>query len=303
MHFRVRHQTRYRYHSQVSLCYNELRLVPRELPHQTLINSRIAIEPGPSALRERTDYFGNRVYHFGVQRPHSHLTVTVENHVRIEPPGTVLDPSASPAWEAVADRLCNAVDAETISANEFCNASELIVPTDAMAAFADRSLTPGRPVLEAARDLMGLIHGEFEFKPGFTTVSTPLTKVLEQRRGVCQDFAQLAIGCMRSKGLAARYVSGYIETLPPPGKEKLKGADASHAWFSIYVPGSGWFDYDPTNDLVPSDRHIVVGWGRDYADVTPLKGVLFGGGRHELEVSVDVEPLDGPPADPSPRPV
>ena len=145
---------------------------------------------------------------------------------------------------------------------------------------------------------MQRIYTEFKYDPEFSTLATPLKEVLEHRSGVCQDFAHLAIGCLRSQGLAARYVSGYIETEPPPGKERLVGADASHAWFSVFQPGVGWLDFDPTNNQIPGERHITVAWGRDYADVTPLKGVAFGGGEHELKVSVDVLAIPEKPAGP-----
>jgi transglutaminase-like putative cysteine protease len=154
--------------------------------------------------------------------------------------------------------------------------------------YALQSFTPGRPIYEAVYNLMGRIYKDFEFKPGFTTIATPLSEVMKQRKGVCQDFAHVGIACLRSIGLPARYVSGYIETLPPPGVEKLVGVDASHAWFSVFIPNIGWLDFDPTNNVVPSDQHITIGWGRDYFDITPLKGVILSSGPHRLSVSVDV---------------
>jgi len=160
-----------------------------------------------------------------------------------------------------------------------------------LAAYAAASFPPGRPLLEAVRELMERVHHEFTYDPGFSTVSTPLAEVLSSRRGVCQDFAHLAIASLRSLGLAARYVSGYLETLPPPGQSKQLGADESHAWFSVYLPNVGWMDFDPTNNQIPGDQHIIVAWGRGYGDVTPLKGVVFGGLDHELKVSVDVARL------------
>jgi transglutaminase-like putative cysteine protease len=157
-----------------------------------------------------------------------------------------------------------------------------------IADYAMQSFRPGRSAMEAAEELMHRIYTDFEFKPGFTTIATPLSTVMQQRKGVCQDFAHLAIACVRSAGLPARYVSGYIETISPEGTEKLVGVDASHAWFSVYIPGKGWVDFDPTNNMIPSDQHITIGWGRDYADITPVRGVVLSSGAHELKVSVDV---------------
>jgi transglutaminase-like putative cysteine protease len=163
--------------------------------------------------------------------------------------------------------------------------------TRELQSYAERSFAEGRPIVEAVYDLMERIHRDFTYDPHFTTLATPLSEVLKHRRGVCQDFAHLAIGCLRTQGLAAKYISGYIETLPPPGQEKLIGADASHAWFSVFVPDTGWLDFDPTNNQMPMDQHITLAWGRDYSDVTPLKGVIFGGGKHDLKVQVHVENL------------
>ncbi len=192
------------------------------------------------------------------------------------------------------DQVRTATDPDAITATEFVLDSPLIEITEQLRAYAQPSFSPQRPQVEVVYDLMQRIHQNFEFRPGFTDTSTPLAEVLEHRRGVCQDFAHLGIGCLRSMGLPARYVSGYIETLPPPGKEKLQGADASHAWFGVYVPGFGWIDFDPTNNQVPSDQHVVVAFGRDFSDVTPIKGVIFGAGQHELSVAVDVERRDRP---------
>jgi len=182
--------------------------------------------------------------------------------------------------------------AEVLDASQFVLDSPTVVVNDLILDYALKSFPPGRPLIDAVHDLMQRIFHEFNYDPEFSTIATPLKDVLEHRSGVCQDFAHLAIGCMRSMGLAARYVSGYIETEPPPGKERLVGADASHAWFSAYLPEHGWLDFDPTNNQLPGERHITVAWGRDFADVTPLKGVAFGSGEHELKVSVDVLAID-----------
>jgi transglutaminase-like putative cysteine protease len=289
MNFRIRHQTLYEYSEPTAVSYNEVRLCPRNLANQTLIAKQITVEPKPPDLIERIDYFGNPTCFFAIDQPHTVMTVLVESHVRIRNSHNPLELFQSLAWEAATAHFANAADPDTITASEFILDSTLIKVSPELKSYAMPSFTPKRPLMEAIYDLMQRIYHNFEFKPGFTDTSTPLLQVLKQRRGVCQDFAQLAIGCLRSMGLPARYVSGYIETLPPPGKEKLKGADASHAWFSAYIPGYGWLDFDPTNNQIPSDQHIIVAHGRDFSDVTPIKGVIFSAGRHRLSVSVDVE--------------
>lgn len=294
MNYRVTHTTRYRYSEPVNLCHNEVRLSPRDLPSQVCIRSHLTVMPRPASLRERTDFFGNRVHYFSIQVPHKELTVTAASHIRLSPRNVPTDFDQSMPWEKARSHLRTGITREAVMAQSFSLNSPLIAATETLRAYALPSFPPNRPLLACAGDLMSRIHAEFEFKPGFTTVSTPLSDVLTHRRGVCQDFAQLAIGCLRAMGLAARYVSGYLETIPPPGKERLKGADVSHAWFATYVPNTGWIDFDPTNNVLPDQRHITTAWGRDFSDVTPLKGVIFGGGRHTLQVSVDVEPDPAP---------
>jgi len=284
--YRVVHTTRYRYSEPVSGAHNEARLVPRESPMQRCTARRVTIPPGPHAYRERTDFFGNPTAYFAIQEPHDALTVTVTSRVSIAAPDVTTD--AGEPWDTVRERLMIEPDVDGRDARPFILESRLVRPTAELRAYAAGSFTPGRPVLDAAHDLMHRIHEEFTYEQGFTTVATPLTDVLRDRRGVCQDFAHVAVGCIRSVGLPARYVSGYIETIAPPGKKKLVGADASHAWFSIWTPHAGWVDFDPTNDQRVGDRHVTLSWGRDFADVTPLKGVVFGTGTHELDVSVDV---------------
>lgn len=290
MNFRVSHKTRYIYSDPVSLCHNELRLVPRALPHQQVTSSKITVSPTPSVLRERDDFFGNRVCYFAVQQPHDELSVTVVSTVRVFAPKIRdIPPGDSCPWETVQERLQHSDDPDTREACQFVFDSPLAAVSPELFGYAEPSFVRGRPIFLAAQDLMTRIFHDFTFKPGFTTVSTPLADVLEHRRGVCQDFAHLAIGCFRSMGLAARYVSGYIETLPPPGQKRLQGADVSHAWFSVFAPDVGWLDFDPTNNLIPGEQHIITAWGRDFSDVTPLKGIIFSGGSHRLIVSVDVE--------------
>lgn len=287
MKFHIVHTTRYAYSQPVGLCHNEAHLRPRDFELQTCPDTRIHIEPRPARYDERIDYFGNPVAYFSVQESHDRLTVTATSTVhRAAPPAR--DMEASVPWDSVATRLRSADNAAALSAREYALDSPLIAAGIELAAFALPSFAPGRPLLSAVHDLNGRIHREFLYDPDVTTVSTPLAAVLEQRRGVCQDFAHLAIGCLRSLGTPARYVSGYLQRTPPPGQERLRGADASHAWFAVYDPDAGWVDFDPTNDQIVSDRHVTTAWGRDYADVTPLKGVVFGGGAHSLEVAVEI---------------
>jgi len=287
MKYRVIHTTEFIYDVRVDLCHNEARLLPRELPHQKVLSAGLKITPAPDDHYERYDYFGNRTAYFSLQQPHDRLVVTATSEVRIERP-ELPAPVESLAWEAARARLHSERTVEIIEASQFTLDSLMVTADDLLADYARPSFTAGRPLLEAVHDLMQRIYREFKYDPEFSTLATPLKQVLQHRSGVCQDFAHLAIGCLRSQGLAARYVSGYIETAPPPGKQRLVGADASHAWFSVYQPGTGWLDFDPTNNQRPGEQHITVAWGRDYTDVTPLKGVAFGGGEHELQVAVDV---------------
>lgn len=265
--------------------------MPRNFARQRCSRAQLAVSPQPSDYREREDFFGNRVAHFAVTQSHQNLVVTSSSEVEIEPSDQQLDMSADQSWDQFSGRLQADKSLETLLARQFLLDSPLVTSTRDLADYGQPSFKPGRPVLEAVYDLMERIHRDFTYDPGFTTLSTPLGEVLRHRRGVCQDFAHLAIGCLRAQGVPARYVSGYVETLPPPGTERLVGADASHAWFAVYLPDSGWLDFDPTNNQMPMDRHITVGWGRDYADVSPVKGVVFGGGKHEISVSVDVQNL------------
>jgi transglutaminase-like putative cysteine protease len=289
--YRIIHKTEYEYTDPVGQSYNEARLLPRFCHHQNLISSRLEISPNIADYRVREDFFGNQVAHFSIPEPHREFVVTAISEVQIFSQAAQLDFSQGTSWEAVKAAIWNERRPEALDARQYALDSPFVMASPALAAYAQPSFTAGRPLVEAVHDLMQRIFSDFTFDPEFTTLATPLNTVLEHRRGVCQDFAHLAIGCIRSQGLAARYISGYIETLPPPGKEKLVGTDASHAWFSVYLPESGWMDFDPTNNQVPKDQHITVAWGRDYGDVTPLKGVIFGGQNHELKVSVEVERL------------
>lgn len=289
MRYTVTHRTAYSYSSAVSLCHNEARLLPRITPWQICRQSQIDIHPAPALSAEREDFFGNRVLYFAIQDIHQHLEVKFRTEVMVNS-RSFFESSTSLPCKEVVRRLRQGLDSEIIEARQFILSSPFIDPSRFLRKYAKDSFPMGRPLLEAVADLNHRIHRDFNYDPHFTTVATPLDHVLENRRGVCQDFAHLAIGCLRSLGLAARYVSGYLETLPPPGQHKLVGADASHAWLAVYLPGEGWAEFDPTNDCMPGEKYITLAWGRDYGDVAPLKGIMSGGGTHTLEVGVDVEP-------------
>lgn len=290
MKLRVVHRTTYSYGDPVSTSHHEARVSPRESDHQRTVTHRIEIEPAPAHRRARFDYFGNRALYFSLSEPHRALDVVATSVVELRTPHQPALAS-TPPWEQVRDRLATDARRDVLDAYQMTLESAFVKRLPELRDYAAPSFTAGRPVLEAVRDLCSRIHTDFVYDPRATEISTPIAQVLAQRRGVCQDFAHLMIGCMRAHGLAARYVSGYLLTRPPPGKEKLVGGDASHAWASAWVPEEGWFDFDPTNDVVPSEEHVTVACGRDFADVTPIRGVILGGGQHTLRVSVDVSPL------------
>ena len=292
MKYRISHQTRYQYAEPVSLCHSVVHLKPRQGPYQRCLLSQLRVDPWPAVNREHEDFFGNRVNYFSIQQPHEALAVTAVSEVEVMRPN-IPDLSRTPAWERVRDLLGDREHPRLATKQVFTLPSPQI-PLDAAArAFAADSFTPGRPLLEATCDLMARIYTEFAYDPHFTTIATPIAEVMEHRRGVCQDFAHIAIAGLRGLGLAARYVSGYLETLPPPGQAKLQGSDASHAWFAVLVPELGWVDFDPTNNLIPGEQHITTALGRDFHDVTPMRGIFYGGGSHELTVAVDVNRVEG----------
>jgi transglutaminase-like putative cysteine protease len=293
MRFRVSHSTHYEYSEPVSLCHSIAHLKPRTSTHQVCLSSQVRVDPWPAVNRDHEDFFGNRVSYYSIQQSHSALEITAVSEVEVNGP-ELPDPTESAPWELVVERLRSHRDPRINCARIFTLPSPQ-VPLDADAvAFAASSFPAGRPVLEATLDLMGRIFAGFEYDPHFTNIATPVAEVVEHRRGVCQDFAHLAIAGLRGLGLAARYVSGYLETLPPPGQPKLQGSDASHAWFSLLVPDLGWVDFDPTNDQTPSGQHITTAIGRDFQDVTPVRGIFYGGGTHELQVAVDVDRIPHP---------
>lgn len=290
MKYKVIHKTVYEYSEEAALSQNRLCLFPRDTYRQFCDMRNISITPQPSSLDIRTDYFGNYVHHFMVQQPHQKLEIILESILNTSASAAPV-PVQTPAWEKVRDVIYEHKTEEDLNACNYIFSSSFIRLSYEFAEYAKISFYPMRPVLEAAIELTERIFKEFKYEKNATVIGTPLDEVLKNKKGVCQDFAHLQIACLRSIGLAARYVSGYMETIPPPGKPKMVGADASHAWLSIYVPGYGWIDLDPTNNMIPGERHISVAWGRDYGDVTPVKGVIWGGGSHKLLVAVDVTAL------------
>ncbi len=293
--YHVRHDTIYRYDQPVGESHQLLRLTPRELPWQTCVAHRIDVVPEPSRLGEFRDSFGNQVRALHFEADHDALEIRAESWVELAPRAI---PAAkdSPPWETVREALTyhaeRRMTSETLEATAFLFESPHVRLKRDFAEYAAACFTPGLALLEGVDRLMRRIHEEFAFDPEATDVSTPVTQVFAQRRGVCQDFAHFMISCLRSTGLAARYVSGYLLTRPPPGKRRLVGADATHAWVSVYCPRSGWVDFDPTNAVCPDREHITIGWGRDFGDVSPLRGVILGGGEHEPEIAVTVVPED-----------
>jgi transglutaminase-like putative cysteine protease len=290
MLYRVSHLTEYLYAEPVSSAQHQLHLLPRPSVRQETQWEELSIDPAPARRQDRTDYFGNRATNVEIHESHRRLAVLVRSEIELRP--TPPPPATSPPWESVRDGVRSSTAKEDLYAYELSFTSPY-VPSQSVAGiaeFAAPSFTPGRPLVEAAIDLMHRIHGEFTYDAEATNVSTPVAEVLAKRRGVCQDFAHLALACFRSLGLPCRYVSGYLVTAVP-GQPRLIGADASHAWVGVYCPGLGWLDLDPTNDVLPTDKHITVAYGRDFGDVTPLRGVILGGGRHELRVVVDVVPM------------
>jgi len=289
--YQVRHITIYDYEDPVSVSHHVLRLTPRNLPRQRCSRSQIAIAPAPPSSITRIDYFGNELTFFTLREPHGCLTVEASSELEVQSVEAP-DFSQSPHWETVPQSLEGETSVEVLDAYQFVFDSQRVGASPDLAAYAHDSFPAGRPLLEAVRDLTRRIHQDFRFDTKATEVTTPVETFFERRRGVCQDFAHLQIACLRSLGLPARYVSGYLRTMPPPGRARLAGADASHAWCSAWCPGAGWVDFDPTNDCVPSDGHVTLAWGRDYSDVSPIHGVLFGGARHSLRVGVDVIPVE-----------
>lgn len=283
MIYDITHRTLFRYTEPVVHSQHLLHMAPREVAHQSVHHHSLIVEPAPSLRTEHVDAFGNTVVLLEIEVPHTELVVYARSTIE-STPGQLPPFETTAAW----DRL-HALDVDVI---QFACASRLTMPTLEIADYARVSFPPGRPVLEGALDLTRRIFREFKFDATATDVSTPLTRVFQQRRGVCQDFAHLELACLRALHIPARYVSGYILTHPPPGQPKMQGADASHAWVSVWAPETGWVDFDPTNNRVAGDEHIAFAYGRDYDDISPISGILLGGNEHTVTVAVDVTPLD-----------
>lgn len=286
MLYRLQHTTRYLYEGPVSYCVSEARLTPRPSPAQQPRGTQLSIEPKPSAREERVDYFGNPVSLFTILQPHDRLTVTATSVVEVTPPPRLLPPVP---WEEVRQGLAQPITVDAIAASEFRWPSRHVPWAEELTAYGASVFTAKRPLVEAADALMRKIHGSFRYTPKATSIETPLSEVLASRHGVCQDFAHVMIGVLRAYGLAARYVSGYLRS-----DAGFEGAQASHAWVSVWLPQGEqgtWVDFDPTNNVQPASGHLTLAWGRDFADVSPIKGVTVGGGEHRVDVDVRVAPV------------
>ncbi|AZG44258.1 transglutaminase family protein [Gordonia insulae] len=290
--YRVIHRTCYTYDDVVSSSYGRCYLTPRELPQQRVLAGEVRIEPAPDDWSTGVDVYGNGDSYFHVRTPHDELVVTATSVVEVDPvdAGLLLTPAALGPWEQARPPVHGTAGAGAV---EFVLDLDPPEITPAVAAYAAQVFTPGRPLVEAVTDLTSRIFRDFTYKSGSTAISTRVDTVLERRMGVCQDFARVAIACLRSVGLAARYESGYLATDPPPGAERIFGADASHAWAAVWLPGDRWLAFDPTNDKLVDERHVTVAWGRDYDDVPPLRGVIYTESKKSrIDVSVDVSPID-----------
>jgi transglutaminase-like putative cysteine protease len=290
MRYEVSHKTKYIYQSPASLCHNVVYQWPLTAPFQHVDAYNYSILPEPNFLVKRTDFFDNQYLYFSVQKTHKELVVESKSKITVQKPKWVfMDPSSTPPWESVADLLRSAQTPSAVK--QFYLESPYVTYLKGLRTYALQSFTPNRPIMEAMLDLNSRIYTDFDFTPGFTEISTPLEEVFKFKKGVCQDYAHFGLACVRSLGLAGRYMSGYIETFPPPGKPKLVGSDASHAWMALYIPEIGWVEFDSTNNLLVSDQHIRVAVGRDFSDVVPLKGIVYSGGGQKMTVTVDVNQL------------
>ena len=291
MLYSVRHVTAYDYAGQVTSSQHVLRLRPRGADNQTCVSSEIEIAPYPQLRSPREDYFGNRMEIVTIDQPHLELTIDARSIVRVDrrPPRPL---ETTIAWDRAADALADARAPDAMMATNFMFDTPLTRAERDLLAYAVEDFPPGRPLALAATELMRRIRREIRYKPGVTDASTPVDRVLELQAGVCQDQTHVMLAVLRARGIAARYVSGYLLTHPPPGRPRLQGADQSHAWVSVWCPPLGWIDFDPTNGVLPDDEHITVAYGRDYSDISPIGGVMMGGGEHDVAVSVDVAPLN-----------
>ena len=290
MIYDISHRTTFSYAWNVSISQHYLHLAPRATSRQSVLQHRLLVEPAPTVSENGRDFFGNGTTYLTVEEPHDQLTIVSTSRIAVEV-SPVPAPETTIPWDQVPALASRQNDPEALDALQFIFHSPFTRSKDAEF-YAATSFPAGRPVLEGTIDLMHRIHADFKYEGGVTDIYTPVDKVIAGMRGVCQDFAHLQISCLRSLGLPARYVSGYLRTHPPEGEAKRIGADASHAWISTWVPGAGWIDLDPTNDLLPGDEHITVAWGRDYGDVSPINGMVLGGGTQKIAVAVDVKPVE-----------
>ena len=291
--YHVIHETLYRYAAPVSLSQHLLHMSPRDWAFQRVEHHQLEITPLPSEQEVRGDWFGNPGVWLAMRQPHETLRLISASTVRALARPLAWREASGPAWETVAEMLAAFPSPAPLDAQECALASSQVPLLEEVRVWAEASFTPGRPLLVAARHLMQRIHREFEFDPKASNVSTPVAETFKTRRGVCQDFAQLMLCALRSLGLAARYMSGYILTHPAPGKPRLIGADASHAWIAVWCPENDWVGFDPTNNLQPDLEHVILAWGRDFADVSPMRGVILGGASHKVEVQVTMMPAEG----------
>ncbi|MEI9887679.1 MAG: transglutaminase family protein [Rhizomicrobium sp.] len=291
MEYEVRHRTTYRYLQSVSYSCHLAHLTPRETAAQRVAASKLKISQAPARRYGIEDYFGNKAEWFAIDSPHTVLEIVSDSRVSVQA-AAPLKPADSLPWEQVRTQLGHTQDNATREATQFVFDSPLTAARSNIAVYAAVSFPRARPVLAGALDLMHRIHKDFQYDTTVTDATTPVDRVFQIRSGVCQDLAHVGIACLRSLGLAGRYVSGYLLTRPPPGQKRLLGADASHAWFSVWAPPFGWVDLDPTNDMRSGEGHVTVAWGRDYSDVAPINGIVTGGGDHLVEVGVDVVPVE-----------
>lgn len=289
--YRVVHETHYHYEAMVSLSQQYLHMTPRAFAYQQTESHLIWLDPVINEGTDGVDFFGNCTRHVALTLPHDKLLVHAESTVALLPRLKLAQIGGTLPWESVRDMLGKEKSPTTLEACRYLYASPHVTWFPELEAYARLCFPPGRPILNGAMELTKLIFDDFEFDARATEISTPLEQVLRGRRGVCQDFAHLMIGALRSIGLPARYISGYILTHPAAGKPRLIGADASHAWVSVYCPSVGWVDFDPTNRCLVQHEHITLGWGRDFSDVTPMRGIVLGGGQQKLDVQVTVTPL------------
>ncbi|WP_420151337.1 transglutaminase family protein [Spirosoma sp.] len=287
MEYRLFHKTQYDYSENVNNYHGLACITPKNLAYQTCRDFSLSIFPTPDEIYSRTDFFGNTIHYFSIHKPHAKLAILsksiVETHAVAVVDFTITN-------KEVREKLQNDLSLKN-SLLDYLLPSPFVQWDNEIRTFADDCFNDNESFYKSAHSLCHKIYSYFTYVPGFTTIYTPLKTVLQERKGVCQDFSHLAIACLRSMGFAARYISGYLETEPLPGETKLQGSDATHAWISVYIPAVGWCDFDPTNDLIPQDRHIVTAWGRDFSDVSPLKGIIFSTGKHAFQVAVDVIPL------------